>query len=186
MANVIETEPCELLFDYNDPKKEQVDIRDIARALSNSCRFGGLTSGFYSVAEHACLVYRLVRAQDCPPEVCLAALHHDSHEAYLGDVPTPLKKKLGDDWKEMEWCVDVAIEMALDIRLMQSHPVIKAADRRALLIEAAVLKGSCGVGPQWNNDEAAYVPHGAVQCLPPGLAEDRFLMYHTEAKAACA
>ncbi len=30
------------------------------------------------------------------PDLALAALHHDSHEAYLCDLPKPVKNKLED------------------------------------------------------------------------------------------
>jgi hypothetical protein len=72
-----------------DPKPEEVDINDVAHALSLLCRYGGHCREFYSVAEHSFHASYLV-----PPEHALTALMHDATEAYLVDVPRPIKKYL--------------------------------------------------------------------------------------------
>lgn len=69
-----------------DPRIEEVDIYDIAHALSMQCRFGGHIDHHYSVAEHSYWVSYLV-----PEAHALAALMHDATEAYLVDVPRPVK-----------------------------------------------------------------------------------------------
>lgn len=77
------------------PRVEDIDVLDIAHALSNLCRFGGHCLQFYSVAQHSVLV-----SQTCErmaPEVPGAALWgllHDASEAYLADVPRPVKPYL--------------------------------------------------------------------------------------------
>lgn len=70
-----------------DPRAVDVDIRDIAHALSNLCRFTGHTRRFYSVAEHSLLVSMFVKQKDA-----LWGLLHDASEAYLCDIPSPLKR----------------------------------------------------------------------------------------------
>lgn len=71
-----------------DPKPEEVNIEDIARALSHVCRYGGHIRKFYSVAQHSVYVAQLCRDKWLKGWFLL----HDAPEAYMGDVVRPLKK----------------------------------------------------------------------------------------------
>jgi hypothetical protein len=64
---------------------------DIAHALSNQCRFSGHVRTFYSVAEHSVRVSELLEAWGCGRVIQLWGLLHDASEAYLVDLPSPLK-----------------------------------------------------------------------------------------------
>ena len=76
-----------------DPKIEDIDILDIAHALSMKCRFNGHCKDFYSVAQHSIYV-----AEECEKrypnrkDLHLWGLLHDSGEAYLPDIPRPIKQ----------------------------------------------------------------------------------------------
>jgi hypothetical protein len=74
-----------------DPRPEEVDILDIAGALSKLCRYGGQCLRFYSVAEHCVHV-----ANYAPDDLKLTALLHDASEAYLSDVIRPIKSHLAN------------------------------------------------------------------------------------------
>jgi hypothetical protein len=76
-------------FEPLDPAVDSIDVVDIAHALSQLCRFGGHCRVFYSVAEHCVRASRIVA-----PELRLWALLHDAAEAYLADVPRPLKQRI--------------------------------------------------------------------------------------------
>jgi uncharacterized protein len=80
----------------DNPSPEDVRIEDVAGGLSKVCRFGAQPLEYYSVAQHALLVRRMV-AEAGHPELALVALHHDSHEAYLCDIPSPMKSKISAD-----------------------------------------------------------------------------------------
>jgi len=68
------------------PRKTDVRIEDIARSLAYTCRFRGHTRDYYSVAQHSVLAsYRVGRP------AMLHALLHDAAEAYLCDMPRPIK-----------------------------------------------------------------------------------------------
>lgn len=69
-----------------DPRRGEIQFDDIACALSMLCRYGGHCTRYYSVAEHSVLVSRLV-----PAEHALWGLLHDATEAYLVDLPRPVK-----------------------------------------------------------------------------------------------
>ena len=69
-----------------DPKPDEISIFDVARSLSQICRFLGHTKVFFSVAQHSVLVSELV-----PREDALWGLLHDASEAYLCDLPAPIK-----------------------------------------------------------------------------------------------
>jgi hypothetical protein len=79
-----------------DPRPEDLDIQDIAHALSLLCRFTGHTFLFYSVAQHSTLCSRIVPASDAK-----WGLMHDASEAYLADVARPVKPYL-DNYRELE------------------------------------------------------------------------------------
>jgi hypothetical protein len=71
------------------PDPADVHVRDIAHALSLQCRFNGQCAAFYSVAEHSVRVARAL-----PAELALWGLLHDAAEAYLGDMPRPVKAQM--------------------------------------------------------------------------------------------
>jgi hypothetical protein len=83
-------------FNAFKPTIDMVNIEDIAHALSFQCRFGGHLPRFFSVAQHSIFTSLIV-----PEEHKLAALMHDASEAYLLDIPRPVKNKLSN-YKDIE------------------------------------------------------------------------------------
>lgn len=91
-------------FVIADPTEDQICLEDIVHALSNQCRFAGHSQRFYSVAEHSIHVCNRVREvleigksinhselDDDDRKIVARALLHDASEAYLLDIPRPLK-----------------------------------------------------------------------------------------------
>lgn len=70
-----------------DPAK--LLIEDIAHALAFQCRYGGHAKIFYPVAYHCVLA-----SQVAPEGFEYTTLMHDASEAYLVDIPRPIKKLL--------------------------------------------------------------------------------------------
>jgi len=71
-----------------DPRAEDINIKDIARSLANTCRYGGHVPKFYSVAQHSILCAQQIVDDDVLRKW---ALMHDASEAYIGDIPIPIK-----------------------------------------------------------------------------------------------
>lgn len=127
-----------------DPRQDQIDPGDIAHALSLLCRYGGHVDRFYSVAEHCVLVSLAV-----PPEHALQALLHDATEAYVVDVPRPVKQHL-TNYKELEARVWAVIADRFDVSRVVA-PEVTEADNRILLNERAALMRNAEVGA-WTVD----------------------------------
>ena len=131
-------------FNPLEPDPAEVDIGDIARALSNQCRFGGNARVFYSVGQHCCLVADLVAARGGDVQAQLGALLHDASEAYLVDLPHPLKHRsaLGALYAEIEGPLQAAICERFDLppsppaMLKEVDRALLATERRAVSSEA--------------------------------------------------
>lgn len=116
-----------------EPKPEMFCIEDIAHALSMQPRFGGHLPKFYSVAQHSVNVAFRLMKMGCDCEIRFAGLMHDASEAYLLDVPRPIKTEL-TNYKAIE---DKLMRCLADVFgfAYPLVPEIKEADEAALNYE---------------------------------------------------
>lgn len=116
-----------------DPRPEDIDIVDIALALSKICRYGGHCRQFYSVAEHCVLIARYLRKTGAPIKTQRAGLMHDASEAYLADIIRPIKPFLDNylpiedrlmhvvaDRFDFEWPVPASVK-ACDVAILHDE-----------------------------------------------------------------
>lgn len=115
---------------------DEITLKDIAHALSLICRFGGHCTQFYSVAQHSVLVSEITKQLGGTPDQVYAALLHDATEAYLIDLPRPIKNQL-PDYKTAEKGLEKII--AEKFKVVLDDEIIKKADMIALAMEADVL-----------------------------------------------
>lgn len=119
-----------IYVDTLNPDPETINIEDIAHSLSRQCRFGGHLPLFYSVAQHSTWVAReLIHSK----ELAFAGLMHDASEAYLMDIPTPIKSQL-NNYKEIEDGLMKVISEKYGFEYPLSKHV-KDADQMALELE---------------------------------------------------
>jgi uncharacterized protein len=118
-------------FNPLEPDLEVVTLENIAHLLAMRPRFWGATSRYYSVAEHSVYV-----AQSLPLHLRLAGLLHDAGEAFVMDVPKPLKAQMPELCEaERQWASMAAFKFSANIH----HPGVKAADGAVLCKEIMAL-----------------------------------------------
>jgi uncharacterized protein len=146
-----------------DPRPEEIEISDIAWALSNLCRYGGHCRRFYSVGEHSVLVSRLV-----PSEYALWGLLHDATEAYLVDLPKPIKDYM-PTYRTAEYQLANCIAIRFDLSWPMPEPV-KYADQQIRFAERAALLTPSEL--EWN--VSGEPPDVTVNAWPPVVANSAF------------
>lgn len=116
-----------------DPRADEIELIDIAHSLSMQCRYAGHCRHFYSVAEHSVLIARAMPNDD----LARIALLHDATEAYMVDLPRPVKNHMRD-YKAAEIRLWRIIAERFNLPICGS-PVVDAADNRILLDEMSQL-----------------------------------------------
>lgn len=112
-------------FDFDRPV---FHLPDVAHALSRMIRYNGHQTGTWSVAQHSIACSFIVG-----PSFSREALLHDACEAYLCDVPTPLKMIL-PGYQALEHRIESHMRMQFCLPPEMSGTV-KQADRDMLIAE---------------------------------------------------
>lgn len=136
-ANDFISTPSVPQFHFLDPRPEEIHIGDIAHSLSLLCRFGGHCAVFYSVAEHSIIVAEVLEMMGAEPVTVLAALLHDAEEAYLPDIPRPIKAHMRE-----AVAIYNNLEDAIDKKFLlkdANWSSIRDVDRRICVTEAKAL-----------------------------------------------
>lgn len=156
-------------FHFWDPRPDDISLEDIAWSLSNLCRYNGHTRRMYSVAAHSILVSTQV-----PPEDRAWALLHDASEAYVSDLPAPIKAMPEmKPYRDMEARVMRAICIRFGLRTNMPESV-READRRIRVNEMRELMAP----PSYDTstlDKPLPLEIGTFGYLSPPAARELFL-----------
>lgn len=135
-------------LDLLDPSPLDIEIEDIAHGLARVARWNGQTSGAhsYSVAQHSLFVEHLMRIIDpgAPARWMMIALLHDAPEYVIGDMISPFKAVIGDQYRAVEDRLLAAIHLRFALPPGVPAPlrkIVKEADRMAAYAEAIHLAG---------------------------------------------
>ena len=135
-------------LDLIEPSPLDIEIGDIAHGLARVARWNGQTRGkhAFSVAQHSVIVWKIFRrlsAQATPDEE-LVTLLHDGPEYVIGDMISPFKAVLGEDYKGVELRLQQAIHQRFSLPVTtaeQLKKAIKRADSISAYFEATQLAG---------------------------------------------
>lgn len=176
-----------------EPRVEDVCIEDIAHHLSNLCRFTGAVRTFYSVAQHSVLVSRCLMelfkaAGASRVEQLRGGLYgqlHDGSEAYLIDVPRPVKRDPQFRvYRQFEATLQAVIYRAFNLALESEPADLKLVDMRLLRTEHRDLM------PQMLRWEAAFEAiepyEWRIAPQTPEIARAAFLDHFHSLQAALA
>lgn len=149
------------------PRLEDVHIADIAHALSCMPRFAGHTKRFYSVAQHSLAV-----SHACDPQDAAYGLLHDASEAYLLDMPSPIKQLL-PEYVKAEKRLQAMIFEAFGLEPTERMPAsVKESDWHALKDEQRWLMQDT---PWWTKVEVQSMEFGPICVMSCEQAEAAFL-----------
>lgn len=124
---------------------------DIVVLLGRYKRFGNNGDTEFSVLHHLTMVSILWTVAGYPPENLIYALAHDFHEAYTGDIPSPIKNATPEVKKaigNVEKILDEKIYGYLGIPApdVETKKKIKICDKASLIIESMI------TGPSGSDD----------------------------------
>jgi hypothetical protein len=129
-----------------DARPSEIRVEDVAHQLSNITRYAGAPSFFYSVGQHATqvsfAVENLALERGLSPNyaalLAFAGLHHDDTEAYLIDLPKPLKNHL-PEYVQHEMRLAAVVEKAFQLpEGILEHGLVKEVDKRITADERMV------------------------------------------------
>jgi len=129
------------------PTVDMICLEDIATALSNNCRWGGHTEVPYSIAQHSVMVMAALEiflGKDCTDEMRRQALIHDASEAYMCDIPAPLKQQM-PEYEQIEEGLQKVIAERFGL-LYPWHQYVHAADKASMVVLEAPI---CGKERDW-------------------------------------
>lgn len=165
-----------------DPSPLDIEIEDIAHGLARVARWNGQTKGdwAFSVAQHSVMVERLFARQNpsLPRQWRLACLLHDAGEYVIGDMITPFKATLSDEYRSVETRLEEAIHIRFGLPGILPDSIanaIKRADKLAAYMEAVQLAGFSEQEARTNIARPRQIPNMRIKPQPPNEAAQAYL-----------
>jgi uncharacterized protein len=153
------------------PDPKDVTIIDIAHHLSHQCRYSGATTFMYSTAQHCCLLADYVEKGSGSPSDILQMLMHDAAEAYLIDMPRPIKQHM-PEFRVWDRSIQMCVRSWLGFGDIPIPSWQDELDSRIIVDERAQVMSDSG------NDWGHNLDPLGIEIVPwlPQIAEQEFRM----------
>lgn len=150
-----------------DPDPATIELPDIANGLANTCRYAGQCQFYYSVGTHSCYVSEELAVHG--PRVQLYGLFHDAAEAYVSDVPRPIKREI-ETFQQIEDRILDAVwdRLGVPAPAESEWATVMDADDRLFHYEADTLLAD------FESPSVPDLPYELSTCSPEAVRE-RFL-----------
>ena len=152
MARTTQVATLTGLLDLACPDPAHITLADIALKLATKNRWGGVLEPPVSVALHSVLV-----ANQLPSHLRIYGLLHDAHEAFIGDITTPLETTFAQmipgfaaHLANLKHRLDVVIRQALGVPepTLDARASVHDADLRMAATEwVSMMPAACGPSP---------------------------------------
>jgi hypothetical protein len=157
-----------------DPLPDEIDIADIAHALSLICRYTGHCREFYSIAQHSYLVSIYCGGSAADQ---LWGLLHDASEAYISDLNAPVKRHM-IEYQRVERTLMQAISLHYQLPL----PVPKCVKEVDYILLHTEQRDLMAPTTWWSLQDEVLLPQTIVP-VAPQIAEIIFLERYNELMA---
>jgi hypothetical protein len=155
------------------PNIEGLTILDIAHALSNQCRYSGHVRFFFPTAQHCCLLAEWLVNRGGSALDALQILMHDAPEAYLVDVPRPIKQFM-PQYRIWDFKINNVIREWMGWKFLPIPSFQDELDSRVIVDERAALFSASGL--DWGHK---LEPLGVrIEPWSPEHAEKQFLLQY--------
>lgn len=130
------------MLSLENPQPDEIEEADILAGLSRTMRFSGQSTEPWSVLQHTVMMCLAAEELKFPAGFIKLLCLHDAHEAFVCDVPRPVKLLLGDEYRQLCERIDEAILKKYSLpegAIKEAEPSLKKFDNSALWIESVML-----------------------------------------------
>lgn len=155
MNSIVTSSGAEI--DFDNLNVSPIFVEDMVYAIGQLNRFTGHTNRRYTVLDHSIECFKYAKDQGWDDLACFVCAIHDLHEGIIGDINTPVKRKV-PALKVFEKEIEDAAHGQWGVTELMSNyfSEVKQADLAMLIVERDTFLGP--VPTKWDAEALVTVP----------------------------